>query len=267
MSDTDFFSRLYSGFEAEYFVTGKFFGAGLEAFKLPADFGFDLLVSNQKELSIGTTLPTSPVNRVSPFPYVVQVKSRRITDAHFAEGPNGRPEARINFRISASEFELLSSEKRSYLACVAFPPVIEKSIADQVLYFWLTGNQLAVLHKHSYLQKTTVNGKLEYDLKVGFRFLPTQSRQSLFERLKKEGKLTHEGAKELEEILPAELGTGWGTEYVALYRCPWANSKKSYYGDRTVSKQLRACHLDLSYVGVEVSFPTHDDCESFGSIG
>lgn len=264
MSDTDFFSRLYSGFEAEHFVTGKFFGAGLEAFKLPADFGFDLLVSNQKEASIGTA---SQIKRAFPFPYAVQVKSRRITDAHFAEGPNGRPEARINFRISASEFELLSAETRSYLVCVAFPPIKTTSIADQVLYFWLTGYQLGLLHKHSYLQKVTDNGKLQHDLKVGFRFLPTQSRQSLFERLQKEGKLTPEGAKELEGILPAELGTGWGTEYVALYRRPWTNSKGGYNGDRTVSKQLRACHLDLSYVGTEVSFPTHDDCESFASIG
>jgi len=263
MSDTDFFSRLYSGFEAEHFVTGKFFGAGLEAFKLPADFGFDLLVSNQKETSIGTT---TPIERAFSFPYAVQVKSRRITDTHFIEGPNGRPEAVINFSISGSEFELLTSEARSYLVCVAFPPVKEISIADHVLYFWLSGTQLAWLHKHTYLQEVTNNGKLQYDLKVGFRFLPTQSRQSVLERLQQDGKLTSEGAKELEGMLPAELGTGWGAEYVALYRRPWSKSEGGYYSTRNVSKRLKACHLDLSYVGTEVSFPTDDSCESFPTL-
>lgn len=264
MTDTDFFTRLYSGFEAEHFVTGKFFGAGLEAFKLPADFGFDLLVSNQKETSMGTAVP---VKRTSPFPYAVQVKSRRITDVHFVEGPNGRPEAIINFKISSSEFELLSAEARSYLACVAFPPAKEISIADQVLYFWLSGFQLALLHKHMYLREVTDNGKRQYELQVGFRFLPAQSRQSVLERLQKEGKLTADGAKDLEGILPAELRTGWGTEYVALYRCPWSRSEGGYHGERTVAKQLKACHLDLSHVGTEVSFPTDDDCESFPPIG
>jgi hypothetical protein len=136
MKDTDFYSRLYSGFEAEHFVAGKFFGAGLEGFKLPADFGFDLLVSNQKETSIGAN---AAIKRVFPFPYAIQVKSRRITDAHFGGGPNGRTEATINFRISKSEFELLSTEERSYLVCVAFPPSKDSALGDQVLYYWLRG--------------------------------------------------------------------------------------------------------------------------------
>lgn len=263
MSDADFFARLYSGFEAEHFVTGKFFGAGLEAFKLPADFGFDLLISNQKENSMGGAVP---IKRATAFPYAVQVKSRRITEAHFVGGPNGRPEAIINFRISSSEFELLSSEARSYLVCVAFPPAKAISIADQVLYFWLSGSQLASLSKHMYLREVNDNGKRQYDIQVGFRFLPTQSRQSVLERLQQEGKLTADGAKDLEGILPFELATGWGAEYVALYRCPWSKSEGGYYGERTVAKKLKACHLDLLHVGTEVAFPTNDDCESFPPI-
>ncbi len=41
----EFFERLYRGFEAEHYVAGKLFSAGYEAFKLPADFGFDLMVT------------------------------------------------------------------------------------------------------------------------------------------------------------------------------------------------------------------------------
>jgi hypothetical protein len=48
----DFFDRLYLGFEAEYYVMGQLFSAGYEGFKMPADFGFDILVTNQKEQSL-----------------------------------------------------------------------------------------------------------------------------------------------------------------------------------------------------------------------
>jgi hypothetical protein len=39
-----FFESLYKGFEAEHYVAGKLFSVGYEAFKLPGDFGFDLIV-------------------------------------------------------------------------------------------------------------------------------------------------------------------------------------------------------------------------------
>ncbi len=50
----NFFDRLYLGFEAEYYIMGQLYSAGFEAFKLPADFGFDLMVTNQKESSLGS---------------------------------------------------------------------------------------------------------------------------------------------------------------------------------------------------------------------
>ncbi|MBI5968057.1 MAG: hypothetical protein HY882_09410, partial [Deltaproteobacteria bacterium] len=49
----EFFERLYRGFEAEHYVAGKLFSVGYEAFMMPADFGFDLIVMNQKERSKG----------------------------------------------------------------------------------------------------------------------------------------------------------------------------------------------------------------------
>ena len=44
-----FWDRLYKGLGAEYFITGELFMAGYEAFKLPADFGLDLIVTSQKQ--------------------------------------------------------------------------------------------------------------------------------------------------------------------------------------------------------------------------
>ena len=263
MRDTDFFSRLYAGFEAEHFVTGKLFGAGLEAFKLPADFGFDLLVSNQKEVSIGAA---KPISRAFPFPYAIQVKSRRIQESHFCDGPHGRSQALVNFRLSKSEFEMLSTEDRSYLACVAFPPAKEISIANEAICFWLKGTQLAQLRTHSYLQEVVDGGRVHYDLQVGYRSLPTVSREALLGLMQKQGDLTERGAKELGELLPKQIHKGWGHEYIALYRCPWSQALGGYHGDRNVAKKLNAIHLDLSGIGSDVSFPTTDSCERFPVI-
>jgi hypothetical protein len=146
---------------------------------------------------------------------------------------------------------------------VAFPPEKPTSIGDQVFYFWQSGEQLVRLHNHSYLVEVKENGKTQYDLQVGFRFLPTQSRQELLGNLVKNGKLTSDGAKELEAILPAQLNTGWGKEYVALYRSQWSSAVGGYHGDRTVAKKLKGQYLDFSCIGMEASFPTDDDCESF----
>ena len=52
----EFFDSLYKGFEAEHYVAGKLFSVGYEAFKLPGDFGFDLIVANQKEQSMRTLI-------------------------------------------------------------------------------------------------------------------------------------------------------------------------------------------------------------------
>jgi hypothetical protein len=262
--DAAFFARLYSGFEAEYFVMGKLFGAGLEAFKLPADFGFDLLVTNQKELNIG---PVASNERVHAFPYVLQVKSRRIKPTDYGEGPNDRIEVVVNFRISKTEFEMLTTEDRGYLVCVAFLPIESGALGEKALYFWLKGSQLSQLKEHSYLLEVNENGKLLYDLKAAFRFRPTQTRESLIKRLVEDGQLTSSGAKVLEDLLPKEIGVSSNAnEYVAFYRCHWTRSEEGYYGDRTIAKQLHAPHLELSKIGEIVVFPTDDNCESFPKL-
>jgi hypothetical protein len=261
--DVGFFSRLYSGFQAEYLVAGKLFGAGLEAFKLPADFGFDLLVTNQKETSIG---PAHAVQRAHSFPYAVQVKSRRVVEDMYTPGPNSRIEVVVNFRLSNSELDLMSSEDRSYLVCIAFLPAKPEVLGEPALYFWLKGSQLTALHQHSYLREIVHADTAQYDLKVGFRFLPRQTKRALLERLRSAGHVTPEGENELDAILPEELGVSWNAkEYVVLYRCAWTKPE-GYYGHRNVARLLRPPHLDLSKIGTAVEFPTEDTCPSFPAI-
>lgn len=102
-----FFDRLYTGFRAEYFVMGELFGAGYEGFKLPADFGFDVLATNQKESSLGA----APIGRAIDPPYALQVKSRNILRTSFGDGPSGRPETFTEFWITERDFELISAEQ------------------------------------------------------------------------------------------------------------------------------------------------------------
>jgi hypothetical protein len=75
----EFFERLYRGFEAEHYVAGKLFSVGYEAFKLPADFGFGLMVTNQKEQSMGP----HQKGRLQEPPFAVQVKSRSLRASDF----------------------------------------------------------------------------------------------------------------------------------------------------------------------------------------
>ena len=91
----EFFESLYKGFEAEHYVAGKLFSVGYEAFKLPGDFGFDLIVTNQKEQSMG---PRQKGRLLEP-PFAVQVKCRSLRPSDFQTSASGRDEARISISI------------------------------------------------------------------------------------------------------------------------------------------------------------------------
>lgn len=70
--DNKFFDRLYKGYSAESFITGQLFENGFEAFRLPADFGLDIVVTNQfKKLNSQESYDDS-------FPFGLQVKSKRL---------------------------------------------------------------------------------------------------------------------------------------------------------------------------------------------
>lgn len=230
---------------------------------MPGDFGFDLLVSDQRHRSLGSSVA---VHRAVDFPYALQVKSRRLREHHYSKNSTGRREAVVNFRISAPELDLLVEEPGGYLVCVAFPPAEDHLLGEQVLSFWLHGTQLARLRGNSYFSEVLDDrGAKGYELKVGFRFLPTQSRSTLLARMQAEGKLTEAGAETLRSALPEELGTGWGAEYVALYRREWSPKEKKFIGDNTAGRKLKAWHLNLHQIGTEAEFPTDDNCENFYS--
>ncbi len=99
--NNNFFDRLYKGYAAENFITGQLFENGFEAFRLPADFGVDLVVTNQFK-----KLKNKGIDDES-FPFGLQVKSRRLRESDTLQGPNGRNEYQFYYLIKNDEITVL----------------------------------------------------------------------------------------------------------------------------------------------------------------
>ncbi|EZP51160.1 MULTISPECIES: hypothetical protein [unclassified Delftia] len=226
MQRKDFFKRLYSGFKAEYIVAGKIFGAGLEAFKLPADFGFDLLISNQMNKSFGEK---SEINRIYDFPYVLQVKSRIIQASYFQE-KNQRQEAVINFKITEDEFFLLSKEKSSYLALVLIFPEEKNTLSEKHAIVWFKGTQLPCLREQVFLEPVIENDRRFYEISVVIRLNRKEKAKEMLMQLVKNNDISEKVAKIIEEKIPAEYLSGNTNEYISIRR-------RSYTKDNYESKK------------------------------
>ena len=221
----DFFDKLYLGFEAEHYVMGQLYSAGFEAFKLPADFGFDLMVTNQKELSLTSNPPKRDVNP----PYALQIKSRRIKPEKFYEGPNGRPSEDVDFLLSAKELNLMQENPNAYLVCVMFFTNEQKKLHKRTIYFWLGSSHLNTLRSRGYIQSSEkVNGQKDaFIIKVNIRLLPMQRTNTLLQSLIESGNLTKEGEKALINVLPVELPVKYNAhEYISLRR---PSKNEEYY--------------------------------------
>lgn len=187
--DLRFFDRLYQGFEAEYLVTSALFGAGLEAFKLPGDYGFDLLVSDQWRSTRSRTVAEPLCDTRMPFPYVLQVKSRRaqLSDIRLVEGVERR-ELEMKFSLKQHEYDLLVADERSFLVCVLFMPPDQRTVSVRPLTFWLTGAQLRNMHEREYLIASIDDrGQPWLTLNVVYRFVPMIRRRLLLSSCLKHG--------------------------------------------------------------------------------
>ena len=213
----DFFDKLYLGFEAEHYVMGQLYGAGFEAFKLPADFGFDLMVTNQKELS----LTSNQKKRDLKPPYALQIKSRRISPEKFYKGPNGRPSADVDFLLSEKELNLMLENPNAYLVCVVFFTNEQNKLHKRTIYFWLGSSHLNTILSRGYIQSgEKTNGQKDtFIIKVNIRLLPTQKTDTLLQSLMENGNLTKEGKKILANSLPVEIPVKDNAhEYISLKR-------------------------------------------------
>jgi hypothetical protein len=215
MQDKKFFDRLYLGFEAEHYIAGKFFSRGLEAFRLPADFGFDLLVTDQMKRALGGSDQESR----SGMPYAVQVKSRRLGFEMFVEAAStGRLVASTAFPIKREDLDLIAKTSNSFLVCVVFIEGRNGIFDHKAVTFWFDSKSVKKLDELGYFinepgtsEKTVLN--------VEIRLFPEDNTAEYLKELEKSGMLKGEARAELEKRLPPRIPRAWNArEYVALGR-------------------------------------------------
>ncbi|MGK5012090.1 hypothetical protein [Janthinobacterium sp. MDB2-8] len=275
MDNLDFFERLYKGFEAENLITGRIFACGLEAFKLPADFGFDLLVSNQFEL-LKASQGTAPVKvRSTAFPYVLQVKSRWT--GPLALNESNRYEVAVEFFVNESEFAKITSSDSAFLVCVIFLPAQSGELLNRPILFWADGPWLKCARGCGYLLPHSINGNALLKLTLIYRSNPVVSAAKVLGDLSNEmfdatckalGKVVlpeleatfQQLAKNKAKSLAGTLPVGYRTkEYLSLRRPKLDFKAGSRDGTHTVEKMLAPTQLDLQHLGCGEKFDQFDD--------
>jgi hypothetical protein len=238
----EFFERLYRGFEAEHYVAGKLFSAGYEAFMMPGDFGFDLMVTNQKERSKGPRLR----GRLLEPPFAVQVKSRRLMSSDFRPSTSGRDEAEVSIAIKKEDLDLLVSTNNSFLVIVAFIQGDAKRFEDRIIHFWFGSTHINALVERGYFLPDE-NDRRERNLRVSLRMFPMLVVESLLGTLVSQNHITEEGRRLLLSEIPERVPRNWSaSEYVALARK--ARDKTNDQVWRPVPKEL----YELSNMGFDI---------------
>ena len=238
----EFFERLYRGFEAEHYVAGKLFSAGCEAFKLPADFGFDLMVTNQKEQSMG---PRQKARLLEP-PFTVQVKSRTLTSADFQTITSGRDEAQVSISMKKEELNLLANTKHSFLVVVVFVRGDSRRFEDRAIHFWFGSVHVNALLDRGYFLLDAADRRVR-TLMCSLRMFPMLSVEETLDILVSHNHLTQEGKRILASELPQRVPRNWSaSEYVALAR------RARNAPEELVWRQVPYELLDLRNLGFEI---------------
>lgn len=211
--DNKFFDRLYKGYSAESFITGQLFENGFEAFRLPADFGIDLVVTNQfKNLH-------SQKKYDNFFPFGFQVKSRYLRQSDSLQGPNGRNEYQFYFLLKNDEIRILKEFSNS---AYAFVFMIPPGFSMKNIYaFCIHSNEIDNMIKHKFF----IENSDGYKLNVCFRGLPQQSRESLIDEMLDKELIDEDGASFLKKKLPETFQRNWNaSEGFYLYRKSSSNN-------------------------------------------
>lgn len=225
-----FFDRLYKGYSAESFITGQLFENGFEAFRLPADFGIDLVVTNQfKKLS------DQKIDNHS-FPFGFQVKSRRLRETDTLVGPNGRNEYQFSYSLKSDEIRILKEFSNS---AYAFVFIIPFGFSIENIYaFCIHSNEIDNMIRHEFFIKKGEG----YEFKVCFRALPQQERKSFVDKMSDKGLIDEAGINFLQKNLPERFPRNWNaSEGLYLYR----KCDSKYPTDQLVGKAI-VCSYDFS---------------------
>jgi hypothetical protein len=242
----EFFESLYKGFEAEHYVAGKLFSVGYEAFKLPGDFGFDLIVTNQKEQSMG---PPQKGRLLEP-PFAVQVKCRNLRSSDFQTAASGRDEARVSISMKKEHLDLLISAKRNFLVIVLFVQGDASRFEDRTVHFWLGSDHVNALLERGYFMTDEADRRVR-SLMCSLRMLPMLSVGDILDSLISQNHLTQEGKRILASELPERVPRNWNaSEYVALARgtkdgkLVWRQVPQEFFDLRNMGFDIGLGYLD-----------------------
>ena len=210
----EFFESLYKGFEAEHYIAGKLFSVGYEAFKLPGDFGFDLIVTNQKEQSMG---PRQEGRLIEP-PFAIQVKCRSLRSSDFQTAASGRDEARVSISMKKEHLDLLIGAKPNFLVIVLFVQGDASRFEDRTVHFWLGSDHVNALLERGYFMPDEADRRAR-NLMCSLRMFPMLSMGDILDSLVSQNHLTQEGKRILASEVPERVPRNWNaSEYVALAR-------------------------------------------------
>jgi hypothetical protein len=228
----EFFERLYRGFEAEHYVAGKLFSIGYEAFMMPGDFGFDLMVTNQKERSKGPRIK----GRLFEPPFALQIKSRRLTYLDFRPSASGRDEAEVFVSIKKEDLDLLMGPNHSFLVIVVFIHGDATRFEDRIIHFWFGSKHVNDLVERGYFLPDEKDRRMR-NLRCSLRMFPMLMVEPLLSTLVSQNHLTEEGRGILLSEIPERVPRTWSaSEYVALARS--ARDKTDNLVWRAVPKEL-----------------------------
>jgi len=203
-----FFESLYRGYAAEHLVASQLYRRGFEVFRLPADFGLDLVVTNQFMLARKQNAASAS------FPFAFQVKSRWLRPEDTVVGPSGRPETTVMFQLRTDELDLIVSHKNAGVVFVAYVPVGGDNNYNP-FYFWLHIGQLVVARHSGFL----VAAQGQWKLTVRYRQLPRQTREAFVQEIEAVSALPAAARRKLLKELPPTFLRSWkASDYLAFAR-------------------------------------------------
>ena len=174
---------LYIGAAGEHYIMAECFRNQMEAFKLPIDKGFDLVVTNAARHFQIADPRASPLGEL---PVYLQVKSLRIRPE--ASMPSLRPEDSRFFPIKRADLDLLLRTPNSALACVLFIDENESRHlrGQRAFAWWHSSAQLRELADESFFEPEP--GGIGLRLNVMYRGVAeqTQERQNAYVTLTRE---------------------------------------------------------------------------------
>jgi|GEM_PF-4339236 len=155
---------LYLGAAGEHHVMSECFRHQREAFKLPVDRGFDLVVTDAyrhlSQVEIGASRTGSPAPDGAPL--YLQVKSRQA-ELLPSEDEEERPHWVGHFPIKESDLHLICDTPNAFLVCVLFIDVSDQLSQARTAYaWWMSSAKVRQLRDTGHFIK--VNGSAAVEL-------------------------------------------------------------------------------------------------------